>query len=259
MNKYIPPEPVWQPKPEYLVQAASGPAFAYLGVCPHAQSFLCYSLTHHAQILYCLPCRRWSCRLCAETKIKRIACSVRRARPNRLLTLTINPALYESPRDAFEQTSKKVPLLIRKLRKKFGEVEYLRVTEVTKNGWPHYHLLVRSGYLPHAVVKALWSEMTGAKIVDLRQVKQSFHAYQYLVKYLSKLHKLEWTERHVSMSKQFAEKDEWEPENPVETAEGEFHSFHPAFFLCERFEGCTIKRLSLHSHLILAKGSPNAN
>jgi hypothetical protein len=101
---------------------------------------------------------------------------------------------------------------------KYGEVEYLRVTEVTKKGWPHYHLLLRSGFLPHKVVKTLWAELTGATIVDLRQVKKSFSAYQYLVKYLSKLHRLEWTERHVSVSKNFAPKVEWAPDNPIELA-----------------------------------------
>jgi hypothetical protein len=49
----------------------------------------------------------------------------------------------------------------------------------------------------------MWEKLTGARIVDVRQVKQSFQTYTYLVKYLSKLHNLEWTERHVSYSRGF--------------------------------------------------------
>lgn len=248
-----PQPPPCEPEPEYLVQAQSQPAFAYLGVCPHAQTLHAHSLTHGAPILFVLPCRRWSCRVCAQTKIKQLACAVRLARPNRLLTLTVDPSLYLEPKEAWEATRRKVPILIRKLRQRFGEVEYLRVTEVTKHGWPHYHLLVRSGFLPHAVVKSLWREMTGARIVDLRKVHASFAAYQYLVKYLSKLHRLEWTERHVSVSRNFAPREEYVSENPIEYAEAEFHSYHPAHFLAERYEGCTVKRLSLHAHLIERK------
>ncbi len=182
---------------------------------------------------------------------------MRTAKPNRLLTLTINPALYVVPREAFDATRKEVPILIRRLRKQFGEIEYLRVTEITKAGWPHYHLLVRSGLLPHSVVKKHWFEMTGASIVDLRQVKQSFQAYQYLVKYLSKLHDLGWTERHVSMSKKFAEKTDWKPADPYDVVEEKFHSFHPALFIAERFQGCRVRRLTLHAHLVYPNGDSN--
>ncbi len=194
--------------------------------------------------------------MCAESKIKRLANSVRAAQPNRLVTLTVDPSLYVSPRHAWEETRTCIPLLIRKLRSQFGSVEYLRVTEVTKAGWPHYHLLVRSGYLPHSVVRKAWNELTGARIVDVRQVTKTFGAYRYLVKYLSKLHKLEWTERHVSYSKNFIPKNDWKPENPLTYAEEKFHSYHPANYVAEHCVGATLYRLSNHCHVILTKGDP---
>lgn len=252
-----PQPPLCQPPPSYLVGRDNRPAYQYFGVCPYAQTLYAYSITHQVSVLFVLPCKRWSCRVCAEAKIKKLAHSVRSARPNRLLTLTIDPSLYVSPRHAWEETRKSVPILIRNLRKRFGEVEYLRVTEVTKAGWPHYHLLVRSSYLPHSVVRTLWNELTGARIVDVRQVTQSFKAYQYLVKYLSKLHKLEWTERHVSYSKAFFAKDNWKPENPLEYAEESFHSFHPANYVAENCVGATLHRLSDHCHLVLPEGHPS--
>lgn len=252
----LPEPPDCQPPQSYLVGPVSAPAFAYFGVCPYAQTLSAYSLTHSAQVLFCLPCKRWSCRVCSQAKITKLAHSVRAAKPNRLLTLTVDPALYASPLHAWHETRKCVPLLIRNLRKRFGEVEYLRVTEVTKNGWPHYHLLVRSGYLPHSAVRKIWNDLTGARIVDLRKVTKSFKAYQYLVKYLSKLHKLEWTERHVSYSRGFIPDDPWQAPTPLDYADETFHSFHPANFAAEHCVGSTLHRLSIHCHLVIPKGHP---
>lgn len=245
-----PKPPVVQPPQEYLVTNIPSLAFQYLGTCPRSQSLVAYSLTYEATVLFALPCRTWSCRPCAETKIKALAATVLLAAPNRLLTLTVNPALYSSRREAWENTRKCVPLLIRRLRKDFGEIEYLRVTEVTKNGYPHYHLLVRSGFLPHSVVKRYWSELTGATIVDIRQVTKSWSAYKYLVKYLAKLHQLEWTERHVSMSRNFALKSKWKPDVNLETAEPEFIREHPAYVILERYQGLRLQRISPNTHIV---------
>jgi len=248
----LPPEPKPVIPQEYLISNNASQAFAYFGVCPQARSMMVFSLTHEAPVLFVIPCNTWSCRYCAQRKIKRLAIRVQAAEPNRLLTLTVDPALYKSPKEAWEKTRREVPILARRLRKKFQECEYLRVTEVTKRGWPHYHLLVRSPYIPHSVVKGYWAEQTGAKIVDLRQVTKTFRAYQYLVKYLSKLHKLEWTERHVSTSKRFFPPEEKKHPVTIDYAEPEFCQQHPAQLVTEWFQGRTLHRLSDHAHLVLA-------
>jgi len=248
---HTPQPPKTQVPQEYLVTATPSLAYRYFGTCEHAQTLLAYSVTLQTEVLFVLPCGTWSCRFCAQNKIKQIAAKVQLACPNRLMTLTVDPSLHLSPKDAWQNTRKQVPVLIRRLRKKFGEVEYLRVTEVTKRGWPHYHLLIRSGYLPHAVVKAYWQEQTGARIVDLRQVTKTFSAYTYLVKYLSKLHDLEWTERHVSMSRGFTPKSKYQHPNDLQTAEPDFHRQHPAQVILEYCQGCKLKRLSNNAHAIL--------
>lgn len=253
------PEPPVCPVPStYIVGERPADAYRYFGVCPHAQTLTAYSITHSAEVLFVLSCRRWSCRLCAETKIRKLAYSVRQANPNRLLTLTVDPARHASPAEAWQSTRKQVPILIRKLRAQFGEIEYLRVTEVTKKGWPHYHLLIRSGFLPHSVVKRRWEELTGAKIVDLRQVKKSFQAYQYLVKYLSKLHRLEWTERHVSLSRNFVPPQEGKNPNPIQSAEHSLFHEHPANWVAHNCVGSRLTRLSPQCHLITPRGQVDA-
>jgi hypothetical protein len=148
-------------------------------------------------------CNRWSCPWCAAKKIARLSWLTQNAKPNRLLTLTVDPKIDPDPEVAWLNTHRKVPELMRTLRKKSTEVEYLKVTEVTKQGYPHYHCLIRSGFIPQPVIKARWLELTGAKIVDVRKVHDTFPTYRYLTKYLTKLHNLEWTERHVAYSRNF--------------------------------------------------------
>lgn len=249
-----PSPPDSQPPPNLLISSTPRDVFGYFNCCPRAQTLLAYSLTHSCQVLYVLPCRTWSCRPCAERKIRELACIVRDVKPNRLMTLTVNPALYSSRKESWLKTVKEVPVLIRRLRSKFGPIEYLRVTEVTSKGWPHYHLLVRSPYLPHSVVKSYWCGQTGAYIVDLRAVKKTFSAYTYLVKYLSKLHHIEWTARHVSRSRGFRSCTEWENPNPMETAQQEFIHSHPAHVAMERYDGQWLERLSPGAYLIARPG-----
>lgn len=249
--KYPTTKPAPPPPPNrYIVQPVNVPAYQFLGCCPKSQTYVAYSAKMRCTIIFPLPCNQWSCRYCAQNKTKRLAYRVSEAAPNRLLTLTVDPKLYVSPREAFDATRAKVPILARKLRLRFGEFEYIRVTEATARGWPHYHLLVRSKYIPHQVVKKLWQELTGAQIVDLRQVNRDFRCYTYLLKYLSKMHELEWTARHVSTTRSFFPKeDPWEPED-LDLAEGTFHNQHPANFLVENYQGKEVIRFQERSFLV---------
>lgn len=242
------PTPARSPK-SYLISARRS-LLGPLGRCPKSQTLLGYCPDESAYVIAELPCQNWSCRTCAERKIRRLAVMTRAAKPSRMFTLTVNPAHWENPRQAFDGTRRQVSELIKKLRARFGELEYLRVTELTKQGWPHYHLLVRSGYIPHAAVKKLWEEMTGAYIVDVRQVKQCFRAYTYLVKYLSKLHKIEWTARHVSYSKGFFPKVD-KPESPTASVENRsILQMHPITYLLQNHKGDTLEDYLGRTYLI---------
>lgn len=196
-------------------------------ICTRAQSLLARIIGGDSSVLIGLGCKQWTCRFCAAVKIKRLSWLTMRAEPNRLLTLTVDPTLYRDQRHAFDATRARVAELIRALRVRFGDIEYLRVTEATKKGFPHYHLLVRSKFLPQAVVKNIWEQLTGAKIVDLRQVTKTFGAYNYLTKYLTKMHNLDWTERHVSYSKKFFPTDPKKDERPSDLGDFQRVQQHP--------------------------------
>jgi hypothetical protein len=218
--------------------------------CPRATSVTCVSPDHESPLLFARTCKCWSCAVCARAKVRRLAWLTNLAAPNRLLTLTVDPSRYSSPREAFEQTASQVPELIRALRKRFGQVEYLRVTEVCKSGFPHYHLLVRSDYLPQPVVKKMWCEYTNAQIVDLRQVQSSFSAYWYLVKYLTKLHRKDWTERHVSYSKNFFPCPTKAPAGDNQFEHVERINLHPYQYLAQWFFESIVTQLSASAWLL---------
>lgn len=234
----------WADKPPTLLISTIGECQLFFHTCPHAQTYEAYSLTLQATVWIPLPCKQWSCRKCAEFKISSLARRCSSALPNRLLTLTIDPALWEDPRQSFDGTRRHVPELVRQLRRKFGEVEYLRVTELTSKGWPHYHCLVRSGFLPHSVVRDRWRELTGASIVDLRKVEDRFKTYLYLVKYLAKMHNLGWTNRHVSYSKNFFKDPPREKTDPLQLSEGKVLETHPATLAYHQFRNSELCEVS---------------
>lgn len=250
-----PAAPVKLPPNTYII----GPFDAvhkFVGGCPHAQSLLAYSLAHASSVLISLPCNQWSCRYCAERKTRKLAVKTRLAEPNRLLTLTVDPKLWENPRAAFDGTRGKVPDLISTLRHTFGDIQYLRVTELTAMGWPHYHLLLRSKYLPHAVVRKHWSSTTGATVVDIRQVDKSWCAYRYLIKYLSKLHKIEWTERHVSYSRTFFPPDPPDPRPGLELQEPRVYNQHPSSILFSYYADVAVQKLTESLFLLASFRTP---
>lgn len=176
---------------------------SWLKVCPFAQCLTGYAWEDHQRVLLQLRCRTWGCAHCGPRRIRHLAHKVSEAQPNRLLTLTIDPALWDSPREAYDGTRRHVSTLMRRIRSTYGHAEYLRVLEVTRKGWPHYHVLLRSPYVPWKWVRSEWHSLTGARIVDLRQCNKTWEAAVYLTKYLAKQKLIPWTKRRLSWSKRF--------------------------------------------------------
>jgi len=107
-----------------------------------------------------------------------------------LLTLTVNPADFEHRHEAVSMIWVKHKLFKDRLnmRLKRAGLKPLRavaVLEFTKQGWPHLHLWCpgRHYIAPQRELQELW----GA-IVDVRKVSSS--ASKYVVKYVTKLHRL---------------------------------------------------------------------
>lgn len=182
-------------------------------ICPHAVSSTAWSDTLSATLLFVSPCRRWSCKSCGPIKCRRLAIRVENAKPTAFLTLTCWTKAYLGPRDAYDRLRRRVPELFRQLRKEFGHIEYLKVLESTKHGFPHWHAMVRGPYLPQQRVSELWDHYAQSPIVDVREIKQLKSVYAYTVGYLLKQEAVPWTKRRISWSKAFFASEE-KPDRP---------------------------------------------
>jgi len=100
----------------------------------------------------------------------------------RFLTLTSGP---ESPTDI----QKSWHCLRARLDRRGLALSYIRVQEFTKNGRKHLHVLWRGQYIEQGLIKAWWTEIHKASIVDIRLVKfgrSPGKIASYMAKYCSK-------------------------------------------------------------------------
>jgi len=203
----------------HLVGSLGTALHDFLGGCPHARTLVAHSALFEHPILVALACKRWGCCHCGRIRVAQLSTNVKRAKPNKLITLTVDPKFFESPREAYDKTRRKLCDFNKAIRKEVGEFEYLRVLEITKAGWPHYHMLCRSKYIPKSVISDVWAKLTGATIVDVKALKNCDNVYAYVTKYLGKQTYIPWTNRRVSWSRNFIppavkkETDSWELDN----------------------------------------------
>ena len=222
--------------------------------CRWAKTVTGFDVNSEKFVVVAVTCKRWGCPYCATRKIKRLAWMSRNATPNRLVTTTVSSKRYGNGKAAWDATSKAFPELIRYLRQTFGDTEYLRVLELQENGMPHFHCMLRSPFIPQGPVVHEWRRLIGQPTdagdkgdrpkewagVNVKKIDDTFRTFRYLVKYLTKLHKIPWTDRHVSYSRNF-----FRPEDKEEVAYAkldsiEQHDQHPWIFLKERYDWDTV-------------------
>ena len=233
-----------QVQPERLLVNANSPCDNWLKTCPVARTLEGWSETLDAWVLIAITCNRWSCPICGRKKVQHYARKVADAEPNKLITLTCNPAMHENPRAAYDDTRRKIPGLTARLRRLFGEVEFFRILEITKKGWPHYHLVTRSGFIPQATISNIWKELVGAPIVDVRKIDRKNNAYWYVIKYLAKQRYIAWTDRRAAWTKGFFRKDEFESGEKLFLLRQYFANAHPADHMRWCYDGCTFEKYS---------------
>ena len=76
--------------------------------------------------------------------------------------------------------------LIMQLRRRGWCDGYVRVTEFTKRGRPHYHVILRGRFIAQSWLSDTWRAIHLSPIVDVRKVWQKVKAASYLAKYLGK-------------------------------------------------------------------------
>lgn len=133
-------------------------------------------------------CKQWGCPRCTPYLIRNLRSEARAGRPETFVTLTSNPAMGANPADRAQRMTRGWKLLVKRIKRSFPSLDfaYLAVTEQTKNGEPHMHILLRAPFIPQDWLSKQWQELTGAFIVDIRRVKDQHSVARYVAKYLAK-------------------------------------------------------------------------
>lgn len=237
--------------------------------CNWATSVSGYDVNAGAYVLYAVTCKRWGCPYCAVKKIRRLAWMSRNAEPTRLLTLTISSKRYVKDEHAWQAMSAAYPELIRWVRTQVGECEYLRVLELQANGTPHFHCMLRAPYIVHRDILHEWRRLIGQPDdaasyddrpkewagVNLKRIDSSFRTFNYLVKYLTKLHKIPWTDRHVSYSRNFFRDEDKEQVAYAVLDDIQKYDQHPWVWLQERIRSGEVRVLD-HGKWLLGPEIP---
>lgn len=151
-------------------------------LCPMAASVTCRTTHDFEPHLIAQGCRRWSCSVCGPRRKAALCRRIVNARPQRMLTLTC--VHTGEPLQQLREMAKALPRLLLPLRKSLGPIEYIRFVESCRDGYPHFHLLLRSGYLPREQIQRRWQTLTNAKIVDIRRA--ATRSVSYVAKYVTK-------------------------------------------------------------------------
>jgi hypothetical protein len=103
-----------------------------------------------------LYCKQWHCSICAPRLKANFVHRVKAAKPDHHLTCTCAHPEGATPAIAEAAIRAGWPDFVKELRKLDPKLEYCRVLEYQKNGWPHLHIALRAGYLPIKSVEAAW-------------------------------------------------------------------------------------------------------
>ena len=145
---------------------------------------------HEGQTLSVRPlrCKCWGCDHCVHQRRRDLWHKAVKGKPRLFLTLTMAPTPGETP----ETQAKALVVHFRMLRQylmrrlKRRSPTFLAVVEAHESGWPHLHILVRSGFIHHRLIRDWWRERTGSFQIDIRLAKGPRQVASYVSKYISK-------------------------------------------------------------------------
>lgn len=135
-----------------------------------------------------LRCRSWACESCGVRRRRELIAYAERARPQRLVTLTVNPRIGISPADRASRLARAWRLVVARAKRQLGigKIEYLAVFEATKRGEPHLHILVKSAFISQKWLSAQMQDILQSPIVDIRRIDTTRNVARYIAKYIGK-------------------------------------------------------------------------
>ena len=118
-------------------------------------------------------------------QLQRLACD---GEASTFLTLTIQNDGSKSEAEAARLLSRGWTLLRKRLMRRHNltALPFLAVFEAHKSGFPHLHIILRMKFIKQSEISALWLELTGSSVVDIRAVKSRSAVAWYVAKYIGK-------------------------------------------------------------------------
>lgn len=156
-----------------------------------------------------IGCRSWFCHCCMVGKALALRADLIKAvetfKGVFMLTLTVDPKIFNDPVAEFEYTKKKrsVAKLVAVLREeaKLYSDRFFCIREFHKDGRIHYHVLLDAAFIDIARVRELWGENEpkgykrppgdnsprfGSVVYTRKPFADRVHAARYVTKYLTK-------------------------------------------------------------------------
>jgi hypothetical protein len=138
--------------------------------------------------IYQANCKQWECIDCRPFMARKLRGKIMSGLPDKMLTLTSQTGLGDSRIERRKLMGVAFNVFIKRIKREFNlkALPFFVVVEETERGEPHFHVLLRAPFLRQAWLSAQWEELTGARIVDIRAVRDPKNATYYVSKYLSK-------------------------------------------------------------------------
>lgn len=178
-----------------------------LEFCPRLEKFRLYRTADGKTLR--VACKSYKCEYCRPKKLNRFRFFAENRLKSfdriRLMTLTARndfgkfkpseDTKYHAIKEFAEIFRRFITNLRRspKLNQFYRDVQYIKILEFTKNGYPHYHIAI-DRFLPYLIIQELWNEavntVKGTKGINARinieSKGDSKRIASYITKYLTK-------------------------------------------------------------------------
>jgi len=193
-----------------------------------------------------LTCKSWNCEYCAPKRLRRLIAQVCSGTPHKFITLTVSPDVCDSPEERHALLAHSWKIIVKRMRRLFpnAEVEYFSVTEATKNGEPHLHIVGRFPFLRQEIYSQWMQELANSPIVWIERVEGVRKIANYLAKYIGKEPAKFGNAKRYFYSGKYLPEDDYQPAAP--TLEGStwsiFRDNMAAFLRTMTNDGWAIRR-----------------
>jgi hypothetical protein len=138
--------------------------------------------------IYPVRCKSWQCEDCAQWRYRKMRAEIYEGRPERFITLTVNPLWFDSPETRCGELIAAWRGFVREWNRKHksARIEYYAVIEKTERGEPHMHVLQRGPFIPFKLLSAWMAKKIGAPRVRIEVPKTRKGVARYVTKYCSK-------------------------------------------------------------------------